>query len=111
MYTRDTRRNAAFTILEGLSQSIQGRSELDSIEWKISQSVTKENATRGKYIFLKKIYFILVSCDSKTCGLNARSSFRFVKRSSFISGQERFFLHFHEISVMIVRLKIEYDKT
>lgn len=44
-------------------------------------------------IYLKKkkkkfsLIVILGSCDSKTCGLDERSSFRFVKRSSFISGQ------------------------
>lgn len=95
MYTRDTRRNAAFAILEGLSIDSRTIGELDSIEWKISQSVTKETVQCIEVnIYLKKkcLIVILISCDSKTCGLDARSNFRFVKRSSFISGQERFFI-------------------
>lgn len=81
MYTRDTRRNAAFAILEGLSIDSRTIGELDSIEWKISQSVTKETVQCIEVnIYLKKKMLNRYSCFVRFKDLWSRCTLQFSVR-------------------------------
>lgn len=116
MYTRDTRRNAAFAILEGLSidsrtigawfdrmEDIAKCHEGDcSMHHEVNIYLKKKKSLVWSLFLVRAIQRLVVSMNAPVSGsLNGPPLYR---------DKERFFLHFHEISVMIIRQRLNTVK-